>query len=155
MEPGISTPTAWASVARIILFALLTLCLSAPHLGAQSWNSTLEGTVTDQSGAAIPQANVRLTNAGTGQIRKTTTNDQGHFTFSLLPIGRYQLTIAADGFATQTVGNLTLQVGETIHKDVELKLSGKTEVIDLIEPPALVQTDTQALGDEINNLFFA
>ncbi len=82
MEPQIKrTPVLSVEIAFAILRQLgLRLALSK-NLGAQTWNSHLEGLITDPSGAVIPQANVALTNTASGQVRRTVTNSQGFYTF--------------------------------------------------------------------------
>jgi len=141
---------------RLLAFAaclcLLTIILTPGPLRAQSWNSTLEGTVTDPSGAVIANVQVELKNVATGQVRQTATNSQGFYTFSLLPVGTYALKVTFPGFVTRVLTGLTLQVGETARKDVTLKLlPGKTDVVEIYDPPALMDTETPSLGDEIDN----
>lgn len=121
-------------------------------LRAQSWNSTLEGTVTDPSGAVIPNAQIELTNTATNQVRQTLTNLQGFYTFSLLPVGTYELKVSSRGFVPSVLNGLTLQVGETARKDVTLKLApGSSQVITIYDPPKLMDTESPSLGDELDN----
>jgi len=143
------------SAARIVIAAILSLlamAMTPPPLGAQTWNSNLEGIVTDPSDAIIPTAQVELKNTATGQVRQTTVNSHGLYSFPLLPVGTYELEVAARGFTTRVLKGLTLQVGQTERKDVKLQLApGSTEVITIYDPPPLVQTESPALGDEIEN----
>ena len=77
------------------------LCILAASAFAQSAPMTsLSGTVSDPSSSVIPNATLDLTNPGTGWTRHTVTDPQGHFQFTLVPPGRYDLSIAATGFTT-------------------------------------------------------
>src|SRR5262249_30062760 len=81
------------------LFGVLLACLllSALVFG-QSIFGTLTGTVSDASGAVIPKANVTMTNEGSGDIRKTVTNNDGYFTISSVPAGSYTVLVEGAGF---------------------------------------------------------
>ena len=98
---------------RLAFVALLTLLLGIcmPTLVAQSaGTSGLTGTVTDPSGAAIPNVTVTITNNDTGQSRTATTGPDGVYKFSLLPPGNYKARFSATGFKTAEVGAVTLNV---------------------------------------------
>ena len=85
----------------------LLLALFAPALKAQSsGTSGLAGTVTDPSGAAIPNVTVTLTSNGTGQVRTTTTGTDGSYKFQLLQPGDYKIRFAANGFKTAEVASI-------------------------------------------------
>src|SRR5271155_2241170 len=92
--------------AALALIALMALCV--PTLLAQSsGTSGLTGTVTDPSGAAVPNVSVTLTSNGTGQVRTGTTGTDGAYKFSLLPPGNYKIRFAANGFKTSEVASFT------------------------------------------------
>jgi hypothetical protein len=107
--------------------------------------------ITDPSGAVIPQARVTLKNRASGQVRDTRTDAQGFYTFPLLPVGAYDLTVAAPGFAARTVSSLSLHVGQSNRIDLALQLAPGQSVIQVDAHPPLVQTATAAIGDEISN----
>ena len=83
-----------------ILIPLLLLSSGARTLSAQATTS-LNGRVTDSSGAAIPAANVTLKSAASGASREIVTDSTGQYQFSQLAPGRYTLTVSANGFATR------------------------------------------------------
>lgn len=86
-----------------VLMSLLLLLLSAvPGAYAQSIGTagTIEGTVTDQTGAIVTGANVQLENRGTGYSRTSLTDESGAFKFDNVPQNNYQLTVSAKGFAS-------------------------------------------------------
>src|SRR5205085_12255857 len=72
--------------------------------GAVAWalvGGSISGTVMDQSGGVIPKATVTVKNTAQGTELKTTTDNQGSYSFPNLAVGRYDLTIEANGFKTQ------------------------------------------------------
>ena len=110
---------------RLLVGALLCLLLTTavPSLMAQSaGTAALAGTVTDPSGAAVPNVTVTITNNDTGQTRTTTTGADGSYKFSLLPPGNYKASFAAAGFKTAEVGSVTLNVTETPQLDRALEV---------------------------------
>jgi hypothetical protein len=79
-----------SDLSSFIVFAailgLLVASLIPRTLRAQSWNSHLEGLITDPSGGVIPQAQVTLKSIASGQVRQTQTDQQGFYTFPLMPV---------------------------------------------------------------------
>jgi len=144
-----------SDLSSFIVFAailgLLVASLIPRTLRAQSWNSHLEGLITDPSGGVIPQAQVTLKSIASGQVRQTQTDQQGFYTFPLMPVGAYDLTVAAPGFATRTVSSLSLQVGQPDRVDLTLQLPRGQAVLQVDAHPPLVQAATPAIGDELSN----
>ena len=130
--------------------AAIFLCLSR-SIFAQNWNSSVEGTVLDPAGAAIPQARVTLRSAATGLARATFSAETGYYSFPFLPVGTYELEVSHAGFASRIVSGLLLQVGQPARVDVALELARAQSVIRVDAQPPLVETASPALGDEIDN----
>ncbi len=143
----------WAAgfVATLTLLTALAATLAPGELRAQNWNSNLEGHVLDPSGATVAGALVQLRNTATGQTRATRTDEHGFYSFPLLPIGTYKLEVDKPGFATQILGGLVLQVGQTASVDVTLKLGREQTRLLVDARPPLVETASAAIGDEIDN----
>jgi hypothetical protein len=131
--------------------AVFVVSLIPCTLIAQTWNSHLEGLISDPSGAVIPRAQVTLKSVASGQVRQTQTDQQGYYTFPLMPVGVYELLVAAPGFATRTVSNLSLQVGQPDRVDLTLQLPRGQASTQVDTHPPLVQTATPAIGDELSN----
>ena len=91
---------------RIALWLLLTLCAT---VWAQD-TASITGTVTDASGAAVPNVQLTLTNAEHGNNRTTSSNGSGDFLFASLPIGSYDLTVAAEGFKKYEARGIVLVI---------------------------------------------
>ncbi len=91
---------------------LLLSVLLVPVRGrAQVSGATLTGTVTDASGASLPQAQLWIQNVSTGVVRTTTTNSAGLYSLPNLLPGRYDVTAKASGFETMVRTGVTLTVG--------------------------------------------
>jgi hypothetical protein len=128
-------------VALVLLGALAGI--GAAFGQAQSTGGAIEGTVTDESGAVLPGANVTVTNLGTGLIRSATTDATGGYRALLLPIGTYSVQAALDGFATTTRPELTLSLGQTLTVDLSLQLAATAETITVTaEAPVIESTRT-------------
>src|SRR5689334_24203120 len=87
---------------------------------AEIGGATLNGTVTDPTGAAVPNAKVTATNTGTGLNRETQTNEVGLYSLPRLPAGGYDLSVEAAGFKTAKRTGLELNVGAAATIDVSL-----------------------------------
>jgi hypothetical protein len=98
---------------RILLALVLSLVSSTPQAArAQGTTAQLGGTVTDSSGAVIPDANIQLKNTATGDVRNSKSNGAGVFSFSSVPTGNYQIEIQASGFRSFEQTGIHLDPGD-------------------------------------------
>ncbi len=112
------------------LFAMAFACSSTINLFAQATaTATLQGTVTDQSGAVVPGAEVKVSQSSTGLQRVEKSNDAGVYVFNLLPAGLYELQVTVKGFAIGVYKNVDLFVGRTTTIDAQLSPSQQSQVI--------------------------
>ena len=122
---------------------VLLLSLGGTKAFAQATASaTIQGTVTDQSGAVVAAAEIVAKNKGTDITRTTSSNETGSYRFELLPVGTYTVSVTKRGFAafTQTIEIL---VGQTATVNAELKPGAESEVIEVTsEAPLLDQAKT-------------
>src|SRR5258708_36146954 len=95
----------------LMAIALFLVCSVASE--AQTITGSVNGTVTDPSGAVIPNATVTATNVDTGVATPTTTNNDGIYNIRFLQIGNYKVTVEASGFATPRLGRLDLKPAQT------------------------------------------
>jgi hypothetical protein len=123
---------------RKFLYLLLPVVVSFDN-EAQVARTEVNGTVTDQQGRRIPDAKVKAINTATGLKRETMTNTQGTYLLADLETGNFVIDITKDGFATLSLQNVKLEVGQTRTLDVNLGLSGRTEQVNVTE--ALFQLD--------------
>src|SRR5256712_5324825 len=99
---------------------LLTGAVFAQEIGG----GTLNGTVTDPSGAAIANAKATATQTTTGVVRTTQSSGTGVYSFSSLPPGVYDVQIEAGGFKTAKMAAVTLGVGGIVTLDVKMEVGG-------------------------------
>ena len=139
------------------LFLLVAL-LFAPGVRAQTQitTGTIQGTVTDQAGAVVPEANVEVKNLETNQARTLTTDEDGRFVVLQLPPGHYTVTVSKQGFATLIQENFPLTVGQTVPLNLSMKVSQVDERVTINTIPTVdtLKTESSATLNEksVNNL---
>jgi hypothetical protein len=116
---------------------------------AQTVTSTVQGTVTDANGAAIPGATVHI--QGETVERTVVTDAQGFYRLVELPAGRYTASVSHGGFATKDLQGIVLYLDQTAVVDVRLDVSARTESITVNDSTPLLDTTESALKDVINN----
>jgi Carboxypeptidase regulatory-like domain len=139
---------------RLACVAILTLLFltCTPFLMAQSaGTSALAGTITDPSGAVLPNVTVTITNNATGQTRTTTTGPDGTYKFTLLPPGSYKASFSAAGFKTAEVASVTLNVTETPELDRTLEVGAQAESVTVEAAGEALQTQSSTLGTTVTS----
>ena len=138
---------------RIVLL-VVTLCGAA---WAQDTGS-ITGTVTDPTGAAVPSADVSVTNAEQGISRAAKTNGGGEYLFAALPLGNYDLAVSASGFKKYQAKGVVLRVADKARVDVALQVGAISEQV-VVEGTQVAQVETQSsdlsgtvTGAQISNL---
>ena len=117
---------------RVFLTAFLTAVMMvsfffAAPLFAQQATTSLNGVVTDSSGAMLPGASVSITREATGQTLKTTANSRGEYTFQQLSPGTWTVTVNANGFSDQSkVGEILVSKPATINFKLTVQASATT-----------------------------
>ena len=129
--------------------ALTSLLAFSLPLRAQE-NATINGTVTDSSGAVVPSAQVALTDEATGQKRTATTNDVGAYRFAGLNHGTYTLTVNGTGFKTFTRTGIVLNVAQTLGEDAHLAVGSSSQTVTVQANALQVQTETSEVSTLIN-----
>jgi outer membrane receptor protein involved in Fe transport len=131
-----------------VVLSLMTIC--APPLLAQSaGTAALTGTVTDATGAVVPNATVTLTNTGTNQTRTATTGSDGAYRFNLIEPGTYRARFGATGFKTAEVASITVNVTETVGLDRSLEVGAQTEQVTVEASTETLQTASSTLGTTV------
>jgi len=102
--------------------------------------ATLNGTVTDPSGAVVPGAKVTVRNVDTGFTRSMESTDGGLYALSRLPVGSYDLTVEFKGFKTVQQKSIPLTVGAVLTIDVRLEVGAATETVSVSAEPPVVET---------------
>jgi len=134
-----------------LLAALAVMALLVPGFAvAQSTTQgAINGTVTDQSGAVLPDVNVALKNLEQGYTRSTKSNSQGAFQFPLLDPGTYALTMTAPNFKTLTV-TTTVSVGQTSIVNQKLEVGAAGTTVEVSSEAPLLQSETSEISTTFN-----
>lgn len=136
---------------RCAVLCLAALALIAASAMAQS-TSQLNGSVTDPSGAAVPNAKLTLTAAATGLERSATSNSAGLYQFLDVPPGTYTLQATASGFVAYQAENVTLVVNTPSTVNVQLQLTSvATKVTVQGEGAPLINRTDASLGNTLEN----
>jgi len=121
------------------LIVAITMALGAANARAQATASAaLQGTVSDQSDAAIKATKVGITSKDQGWSRSTDTNDAGFYRFELLPAGIYAIKVSAAGFTTAEAKDVVVQVGSTTTQNFTLKPGAVSEVVEVTSAEPIV-----------------
>lgn len=142
--PGIT-----ATVSLMVLLAIATF--SSSPVSAQVVGATLSGTVTDPSGAALPSAQVIITNKATGVAREVAADSVGYYSAANLLPGSYEVTVAAKGFSTVKESDISLAVGAQQVLNVLMKLGESTQTVEVTGAAQLVQLASSTLSAEVES----
>ena len=132
-------------VARFV--AVLVACASMAS--AQTFRGGIQGTVTDQTDAALPGVIVTATSIDTGLSRSVATDPSGNYFFSELPLGEYTVSTSLPGFAPQTVRSVEVEASRSRRVDVQLHPGGVQESVEVVARCPLVDSTRNVLGDTI------
>ena len=136
----------------LLCVMVFVLFAGIPSLHAQSAGTgALTGSVTDPSGASIPNATVTLTNTQTNQARTATSGTDGTYRFTLIPPGIYRVRFGASGFKTAEVSTFPVSVTETPVLDRTLEIGAATEQVTVEAVVETLQTATSSLGTTVGS----
>jgi len=134
------------AVSSIRLVVAILACACLMPLYAQYANATINGIVTDPSGAAVVGAAVELINSGTGERRQATTSSSGNYDFTALPPGEYEVKATATGFAPWS-GKLTLRVSQQAAVNPELTTAAVSTTVNITDVTPVITTEQSSLSD--------
>ncbi len=136
--------------AFVVITLALAMSLGAGVTFAQSTSSSIIGTVTDESGAAIPGASVAVTNVGTQQERTVETNERGDYAVTALDIGLYEVAATMEGFSRAVATDVRLEVDLVRRQNLTLQIGAVTEQITVQADAMTVQTDDTTISTVID-----
>ncbi len=134
--------------ASVFTCLFLILCSSRAAFG-QVDSGSISGTVTDSTGAVVPDALVLLLNTDQGITLQTHSGASGTYTFSPVRIGHYTVTATSKGFEKTTQQNLTVDIAQALQVNIALKPGAATETVQVTEAPPLLQTEEASTGQTI------
>ena len=149
MGRGERTKLRGCRVALIVLsLTLFMFHILSASAAAQTTTSTIEGTITDVTGAAVAGAEVKVSGATLASGRSTTTDADGFYRLTALPAGSYSLTVSGSGFATSTA-NIELTLNRVVTLDVKLQVGGVGAVVTVSADAPLLERNASATGTTI------
>jgi len=135
----------------VVLGGIL-ICALSLSAHAQWVSGSIVGTVTDTSGAVIPQATVTITDQGRGITTTTTTDSSGYYSFAFVKPATYKVASSREGFATAVQRDVVLSVNSTVRVDMTLKPGSVTQTVTVTSEAPLLQTDSAQTGLTVTSL---
>src|SRR5216684_1396690 len=138
-----------STFSRFAISALACCLLFAGAAFAQS-TATVLGTVSDATGASVPNAAVTVRNQNTGEERATVTDATGSYVVPSLAIGTYRVEVKSPGMQTVVASNLVLEVGSTVRQDFSLKVASTSETVEITAAAPVVNESPVSVGTVVN-----
>src|SRR5687767_11792370 len=151
-----SVTPGFARLAKAFGIGLFVLAMAVgAYAQTQSTTGTIQGTVLDEQGGAVPGATVEIKNLATNATRTLTTDDEGRFVALALQPGAYSVTITKQGFAISEAPRVELTVGQAVNLPVAMKVSGVEARVTISGTPTVdtVKTESSTTLNEtaVNN----
>ena len=127
---------------RLLTLSLLLLALPGSVCFGQTTTADILGTVTDSTGAIVPNAEIRLEDAATHIVRTDHTGASGEYDFTFVQPGRYTVTVSAPGFQAFRVPNISVNGGDHARADAKLAVGQTSQVVEVTSQTPLLQADS-------------
>ena len=134
-----------------LIYLTILLAATSTAVGQIGGSGSIQGTITDPSGAVVPQATVTALNVATGVETVRETTAAGFYVLSPLPAGEYRVKITAAGFQTLTQEHVVVDALATVSLSPQLKIGASTEQVTVTESPTMLRTDDAMLGQTMEN----
>jgi hypothetical protein len=135
-----------------VLSCLVLLLLPTNSLGQAISTGTIQGVLTDPSGAAVAGATVTLTDTAIGATRSAETNDTGRYIFANIPPSKYDVAVSKQGFRAVKVPQQELTVGAVLTLDLKLEIGSSTETIEVFAAGATMDTASATVGNTLTGI---
>ena len=119
---------------------LLSLAMASPHAFAQLESGTVNGEVTDHSGAVVAGARVTITDIGTSVAQESTTNDHGNFHFATLRPSHYRISVSSPGFKEAVIADVELHTQDSITENIALELGSANDTVSVNAETQQIET---------------
>src|ERR1700681_2017140 len=136
---------------RCVLLLLLSLMLSpySAFVVSADTGGSISGTVTDQTGAVVPDTSVTALNLDTTVQQTTKTNANGFYAFTTLPVGRYEIEILREGFKPYKRTGLVIDVNAALREDISLTMGEQSEEVVVSDSAVRVETESSQMGEVV------
>jgi hypothetical protein len=131
-----------ATKMQLFLLVVFLVLFSARYNWAQVVTGTLTGTVTDATGATVPNAKITITELSTSAQRSTTTSADGLYNVPYLAPGEYKVEVSATGFKSFTQSDITVSVSTVARLNTVLTLGNASETVTVTAAPPPLQTES-------------
>ena len=133
---------------KALFFAACVALFAVQGVFAQA-TGALSGTVYDSNGAVVQGATVTVKNVNTSLTRTTTTNNEGRWTVTVLPVGTYNISYKKDGFQNTVNENIPVEASVTRGVEATLQVGGTENIVTITSDPPLVQSESAAVARQI------
>ncbi len=135
---------------RIVIGVLASL-FAASGLYAQAVaNAEIHGSITDASGAGVPDAQIKATQTEMGRVTSTVSGADGSYVLTNLPVGPYRFEASSPAFSTHVQSGITLQVGNNIQINAVLQVGKVSDTVTVSEAAAMVETQDTSVSQVID-----
>ena len=135
---------------RIILAALVLACATANNAAAQQTTGNISGRIVDAQGSAVPGVTVTGRNTQTGFVRTDTSDGEGVYRLTALPIGTYDVTAELQGFSKFESKGLVLNVGQNMAVDISMSVANISETVTVTGETPLIETTSSSVGGVVD-----
>ena len=140
-------------VVRSLILILAVMIVTDCPVVAQSIQGSILGSVKDQTGAAVPNATVKITDTDTGTSRTVTSNDAGDYQLLNIPADHYKVEVTAHGFESQVLSNLTLNARQQLRADATLTVGAVDQQVTVDASNAgVIATETASIDSTLSSV---
>jgi hypothetical protein len=135
----------------LALQACVVMLFTLGSAHAQTTAGLITGTITDQSGAVVPEAQIELTNQATGVQRKAITDSNGHYTVPELQPGVYDVSVSKQGFARETQSNIPLEVNQSEALNFKMSVSATSQTVEVNADVTSINTTSATQAEVVGH----
>ena len=140
-----------SSAVRSVQIAALLLLFICPKMARAQSTASLQGTISDASGAVIPNAKITVHNAATGEERNSISDAAGLYVVPSLTVGTYKVNVTAPGMQSVVANNVLLQVGQVVGQNFSLKVASSSEIVEVSSSAPVVNSETATVGEVVDS----
>ena len=133
-----------------ILCAIALLSIGSAPASAQTAAGTIVGVVTDPSGAAVVNAEVKLNDPTTNSSQTTKTNEVGRYNLATVPPGTYEVRASREGFAASVRSGIVVSANNTVRADIQLSVGAVSETVTVSAAGEVLQTDRAEVRQSVD-----